>query len=176
MDAVSEQMIQRAFAETVYSSYKDDIDGIIGFTEIPIAMGAPDLVIISNSTKTNIFDVVTLFEVKKSVSWQHIGQIYRYSLYAPTYLVVPSGDVDEIEKNYTLVTALKGLGVGLIVLDMAKHELNVVMKPRPQHIQTHLIHESILWWLLELALDIASDNRFEKVYSVLIEAMRSGTQ
>ena len=145
----------------------------MGFTDIAITLHTPDIVVLSPEQMCENLHPVTVFEVKTSVKWEHLGQIYRYGLYAPTYVVVPASEAEELKmRRYTMFQALKGLGIGLVALDTDREELKIILEPgKSLAIAEYTLYDAILWQVFRNLLKIPPQT-FSRIYTVMAEFLQ----
>lgn len=166
----SEYLFQQKTAKAIYAMYGDCADGLIGFMRIAMGLDTPDIVILSHECKD--LHTVTIFEVKMSIKWDILGQLYKYSLYAPTYVVIPEDQIKKLESVYTLHQALKDLGIGVASVDMDKGELEIILQPNGSSgIMEHALYDAIIWQIF-IDLSINSLGEFSRTYNSIVEFLR----
>jgi len=168
VDVITERELQQRFSRALHGVYGGCIDGYIGFMDIPLGIGAPDIVTISRG-ECDSLGVVTAFEVKASLEWDHLGQVYRYSLYTPTYVVVPSNEL--VREKFALKETLKGLGIGVITIDPSSNKLNMIFEAQRRPLTEYVLYDSILWWIFKSVAGF-SLNDLRRVYDILVEFIK----
>lgn len=170
VDVITERELQQRFSRALHGVHGGCIDGYIGFMDIPLGIGAPDIVTISRG-ECDSLGVVTAFEVKTSLEWDHLGQVYRYSLYTPTYIVVPSNEL--IREKFALKETLKGLGIGVITIDPSSNKLNMIFEAQRRPLTEYVLYDAILWWIFK-SIASFSINEVRRVYDTLVEFIKRG--
>ena len=172
MSIESEPQLQQKVAKALYKSYKDCVDGFIGFTDIALALGAPDFVLLSQEQMCEGFYTVTIFEVKTSLDWESLGQLYRYRIYAPTYVAIPLNEAEELKRRHTMFQALKGLGVGIAAIDSNREGISIILGPgKSLAAMEQILIDAILWQVLRNILSIDYEN-FSKIYTIFTEFLQ----
>jgi hypothetical protein len=165
----SEHVLQQKVAKALYKTYGGCADGFIGFTYIAVAFYTPDIVMLSQEQICRDLYTVTIFEVKATLKWESLGQLYRYSLYAPTYVVVPTDEVERLRKReYTLFQTLKGLGVGIAAIDVDKGDLDIILESgKGLAVAEYTLHDAIVWQVFRDLLSV-SPPIFLRIYTILV--------
>lgn len=173
MNFRSEHALQQKVAKALYTMYETCIDGLVGFMYIAITLHTPDMILLSSEQECKDLYTVTIFEVKTSVGWETLGQLFRYSLYAPTYVTIPLNEAERLLKNeYTLFHALKSLGVGIATVDADKAELEIILKPGISlAIMEHELYDAIAWQIFRDLLKI-SPQALSRVYGAVTEFLQ----
>jgi hypothetical protein len=171
----SEHALQQRVAKALYKAYGGCADGFIGFTYIAITLYTPDIVMLSQEQICKDLHTVTIFEVKVTLKWESLGQLYRYSLYAPTYVVMPINEVEKLRKReYTLFQTLKGLGVGVAAVDVDKEDLSIVLESgKSLAIAEHTLYDAIVWQAFRDLLSTPPPT-FLRIYTILVEFLYRG--
>ncbi len=170
VDVIAEYELQQRFSRALHRVYGGCIDGYIGFMDLPLGIGAPDIVTISRGGCDSL-GIVTAFEVKTSLEWDHLGQVYRYSLYSPTYVVIPSSE--RVREKFALKETLRGLGIGVITIDLSNNKLNMVFEAQRKPLTEYVLYDAILWWIFE-SIARFSINDVRRVYDILVEFIKRG--
>jgi len=165
----SEHVLQQKVAKALYKTYGGCADGFIGFTYIAVAFYTPDIVMLSQEQICRDLYTVTIFEVKTTLKWESLGQLYRYSLYAPTYVVVPIDEVERLRKReYTLLQTLKSLGVGIAAIDVDKGDLSIIFESgKGLAVAEYTLHDAIVWQVFRDLLSV-SPPIFLRIYTILV--------
>lgn len=171
MSSRAEYILQQKVAKALYKIYGDCADGFIGFTYIAVSLYTPDIVILSLERMCKDLHIATIFEVKAALEWESLGQLYRYSLYAPTYIVVPIDEADKLRKReYTLFQTLKNLGIGVATVDLDKEDLGIVLEPSKSFaLVEHTLYDAIAWQAFIDLLRIPP-LKLSRAHKVLIES------
>jgi len=170
LNLMSEHQLQQKTAKALYATYGGCADGFIGFTHIAIGLDTPDIVVLSHECED--LHTVTIFEVKMSIKWDVLGQLYRYSLYAPTYVVIPTDQIENLKKEYTLFQALRDLGIGVATVDEGKKGLKIILRPDRSLGTTEQVLYDVIMWQVFRDLSKTPPERFSKIYNAIMEFLR----
>lgn len=168
-----EHTLQLKTSKALYNKYRDCVDGIIGFIDIALSLHTPDFIVLSHEQQCDDIYTLAVFEVKTSVKWENIGQLLRYRLYAPTYVVVPKHEIEKLlTQKYTLLQTLKEIGIGLAAIDTYAEKIEIKEKSNMNlSNNVHWLYDAILWQIFKELLKIPISD-FQRTYETVKEFLK----